>query len=118
MSAFDPKRTLPKRIDRRDRRIDSRFSRFPMLSSVARFLCDIAARWTMEKGGVAVGLATISVVGAAFLFSAEHVRTGPMNFIERYLNISLDGGDGSMEILVLVVLVAIVVAGALRLATK
>jgi len=31
----------------------------------------------MDKGGVAVGLATISVVGAALLFSAGHVRTGP-----------------------------------------
>ena len=72
----------------------------------------------MDKTGVAVGLATISVVGVAVLFSAEHVRTGPMDFIERHLNISPNGGDGSMEILVLVVLVAIVVAGALRLTTK
>jgi hypothetical protein len=31
----------------------------------------------MDQGGVAVALATISVVGAAVLFSAEHVRTGP-----------------------------------------
>ena len=72
----------------------------------------------MDKGGVAVGLATISVVGAALLFSAEHVRTGPMNFIERHLGFSPDGGDGSVEILVLVVLVMIVVAGALRLTRK
>jgi hypothetical protein len=47
----------------------------------------------MDKGGVAVGLATISVVGAALLFSAEHVRTGPMNFVKRHLSISPDGGD-------------------------
>jgi len=72
----------------------------------------------MEKGGVAVGLATISVVSAAFLFSAERFHTGPMNFIKRHLNISPDAGDGSMEVLVLVVLVAVVVAGALRLTTK
>jgi hypothetical protein len=78
-------------------------------------LADVPARWTKDKGGVAVGLATISIVGAALLFSAEHVRTGPM---ERYLNISPDGGDGSMEILFLVALVAIVVLGASRLATK
>ena len=62
----------------------------------------------MEKVGVTVGLATISVVGAAVLFSAEHVRTGPMTFIERYLNISPDGGDGSMELLLLVAVAAIV----------
>jgi hypothetical protein len=41
-----------------------------------------------------------------------------MSFIERHLNISPDGGDGSMEILLLVALVAIVVVGASRLATK
>jgi hypothetical protein len=41
-----------------------------------------------------------------------------MNFIERHLGFSPDGGDGSMETLVLVVLVMIIVAGALRLATK
>ena len=63
----------------------------------------------MDKVGVAVGLATISVVGAAVLFAAEHVRTGPMNFIERYLGFSPDGDDGSMEILALVALVMIVV---------
>ena len=72
----------------------------------------------MEKTGVAVGLATISVVGAAVLFAAEHVRTGPMDFIERHLGFSPDGGDGSMEILVLVALVMIVVAVGLWLTTK
>jgi hypothetical protein len=70
----------------------------------------------MDKTGVAVGLATISVVGAALLFSAEHVRYGPMNFMER--SFAPDGGDGSMEILVLVAIVAIVVVVALRLTTK
>jgi len=39
----------------------------------------------MEKGGVAVGLATISVVLAALVFAAEKALTGPMQFIERYL---------------------------------
>jgi hypothetical protein len=72
----------------------------------------------MEKTGVAVGLATISVVGAALLFSAEHVRHGPMDFIERYLGFAPDSGDGSMEILVLVATIAIVVAVALWLATR
>jgi hypothetical protein len=40
------------------------------------------------------------------------------NFIERHLNISPDGGDGSMEILLLVALVAIVDLLASRLATR
>ena len=39
----------------------------------------------MDKGGVAVDLATISVAGAAVLFAAEHVHTGRKNFIERHL---------------------------------
>jgi hypothetical protein len=41
-----------------------------------------------------------------------------MNFIERHLGFSPDGSDGSMEILLLLALVTIVVAGALRLTTK
>jgi len=72
----------------------------------------------MDKAGVAVGLATVSVVAAAVLFAAEHVRNGPMNFIEHHLGFSPDGGDGSVEILVLAALIMIVVAGAQRLATK
>ena len=71
----------------------------------------------LGKGGVAVGLATISVVLAALVFAAEKTHTGPMQFIERHLGFSPDGGDGSMEILVVVVLVAIVALGATRLAT-
>jgi hypothetical protein len=72
----------------------------------------------LSRGGDNGGLAAISVVGAALLFASEHIHTGPMNFIERHLGISPDGGDGSMEILFLVVLVTIVVAGALRLTAK
>jgi len=72
----------------------------------------------MEKAGVAVGLATISVVLAAVVFAAENAVTGPMQFIERHLGFSPDGGDGSTEILVAVLLVALVVLGATRLATK
>ena len=72
----------------------------------------------MDKAGVAVGLATISVVSAAILFAAERLHTGPMDFIERHLGFSPDDGDGSMEVLIAVVLVAIIVSVALRLATK
>ena len=72
----------------------------------------------MDKAGVAVGLATISVVGSALLFAAEHTLKGPMQFIERYLGFSPDGGDGSMEILVAMMLIVIVVVTGLRLATK
>jgi len=72
----------------------------------------------MDKAGVAVGLATISVVFAAVVSAVENAREGPIQFIERHLGFLPDGGDGSMEILVLVVLVALVVLGAFRLATK
>jgi hypothetical protein len=72
----------------------------------------------MDKAGVAVGLATISVVSAAILFASERVHTGPMDFIERHFGFSPDNGDGSVEILVAVVMVFIVVAVGLRLATK
>jgi len=47
----------------------------------------------MDKGGVAVDLATISVAGAAVLFAAEHVHTGRKNFIERHLGFSPDSGE-------------------------
>jgi hypothetical protein len=75
--------------------------------------------WLMDnKAGVAFGLATISVVFAAVVFVAENARDGrPMQFIERHLGFSPDGGDGSMEVLVAIVLVAIISLGALRLAT-
>jgi hypothetical protein len=72
----------------------------------------------MDKSGVAVGLATISVVLAAVVFAAETASTGPMQFIERHLGFSPDGSDGLVEILVGVGLVALVVLGATRLATK
>ena len=72
----------------------------------------------MDKAGVAFGLATISVVFAAVLCAAENALTGPKQFIERYSGFSPDGGDGSMEILIVVVLVALAVVGAARLATK
>jgi len=43
---------------------------------------------------------------------------GRYNLLNGILGFSPDGGDGPMEILVLVVLVALVVLGAFRLATK
>jgi hypothetical protein len=71
----------------------------------------------MEKAGVAFGLATMSVVFAAVVFVAENARDAPMQFIERQFGFSPDGGDGSIEVLVVIVLVAIISLGALRLAT-
>ena len=66
----------------------------------------------MDKAGVAVGLATISIVGAALLFSAEHVREFYRTSFEHF------AGWRRWFDLLLVALVAIVVLGASRLATK
>ena len=41
-----------------------------------------------------------------------------MDFIERYLGFSPDGGDGPFEVMTLVVLAVLIVAGAFRLAFK
>jgi len=55
----------------------------------------------MESGGVAVGLATISVVLAAVVFAGENALTGPIQFIERYFGLFArrrrrsDGNTGS-----------------------
>jgi len=71
-----------------------------------------------RAGGVAVGLASISIVCAAALFAAERLHTGPMNFIERYFGFSPDDGDGSLEVWIAVALVIGVVLVGLRLATR
>jgi hypothetical protein len=41
-----------------------------------------------------------------------------MDFIERHSGFSLDDGDGSMEVMLLTVLVMIITAAAFRLASK
>ena len=54
----------------------------------------------MDKVGVAVGLATISVVGAVLLFSAGHVRTGPEQPPRWFLLASTgcaEGGEMSLQ---------------------
>jgi len=79
---------------------------------------DDRAESKSASGAVAVGLTTISIVLAAVVFAAETASTGPMHFIETHLGFSPDGGDGSMELLVAVVLVAIISVGGLRQATK
>jgi uncharacterized membrane protein len=72
---------------------------------------DDRAESKSASDAVAVGLAILSVVLAAVVFAAEAASTGPMQFIET-------GGDGSMEVLAMVVLVAIITMLGLRLTTK
>jgi len=54
--------------------------------------------------------------GSARIFSCDvwRIRLAPT---ERQFGFSPDGGDGSIEVLVVIVLVAIISLGALRLAT-
>ena len=47
--------------------------------------------------GVVIGLSSIiAVCGAVLLW--VHRQSAPMDFIERHLGFSPDGGDGSMEV--------------------
>ena len=68
--------------------------------------------------GALIGLATIIAVCGAVLNWVHHNSAVPMDFIERHLGFSPDGGDGSMEVLVFTVLVLIITTVALRWASK
>ena len=66
--------------------------------------------------GVLIGLSSIIAVSGAVLFWAHRNSAAPMQFIERYLGFSPDDCDGSME--VLLILVMIVTLAAFRWASK
>ena len=67
--------------------------------------------------GVLIGLGSISAVCAAVLYWVQRDSAAPIDFFERYLGIG-GRGDGSMEVLFIIVLVMIVTATAFRLASK
>jgi hypothetical protein len=67
---------------------------------------------------VLFGLTTIITVCGAVLLSVHHQSAAPMNFIERHLGFSPDNGDGSMELILIAVLLMIVTAWAFRWASK
>jgi hypothetical protein len=52
----------------------------------------------MDRTGVAVRLATLSIVCAAVLFAAERLHTGPMNFLERHFGFSPGDGEPSCSL--------------------
>ena len=67
--------------------------------------------------GVLIGLGSfIAVCGAVLLW--VHRKSAPMDFIERHLGFSPDDGDGSMEVMLLTVLVMIIATVGFRLASK
>jgi hypothetical protein len=71
-----------------------------------------------NQRGVLVGLGCVIAVCTAVLLFVHRKNTASMDFIERHLGFSPDGGDGSLEVVLLVVAAMLIVAGAFRLAFK
>ena len=69
---------------------------------------DLAAR------GALIGLGSIIAACGTLLMWVLHKSAAPMDFIERHLGFSPDDGDGSMEVILLSVLVMIITAVAFR----
>ena len=67
---------------------------------------------------VLIGLGFIIAVCGAVVLWVERNSAAPMDFIERHLGFSPDGGDGSMEALLITVFVMIITLVAFRLASK
>jgi hypothetical protein len=64
-----------------------------------------------DTRGVLIGLVSIIMLCGVVLYSiGHHPSHESLDFIERHLGFSPDGGDGSMEILILIVLAMIVAA--------
>jgi len=68
--------------------------------------------------GVMIGLGSIIAVFGALLIWVLHKSAAPMNFIERHLDFSPDGGDGSMEVILHAVFFMIFALVAFRLGFK
>jgi len=67
---------------------------------------------------VLIALGSIIAVCGVLLLWVNHTIAAPMDFIERHLGFSPDGGDGSMEVMLLTVLFMIIAAVAFRWAFK
>ena len=72
----------------------------------------------MTARPVLIGLGFIIAVCGTVVLWVERNGAAPLDFIERHLGFSPDNGDGSMEALLITVLVMIVTVGALRWASK
>ena len=68
--------------------------------------------------GVVIGLGSIIAVCGAVLHWVHHNSASPMDFIERHLGLSPDGGDGSVEALLITMLVMIITVVGFRWALK
>ena len=67
---------------------------------------------------VLIGLAFIIAVCGAVVLWVERNSAAPMDFIGRHLGFSPDGGNGSLEALLITVLVTIITVVAFRWALK
>jgi hypothetical protein len=87
---------------------------------VAEYLCLGHKEYAVDPNarGVLIGLGYIIAVCGAVLLWVEHNSAAPMDFIERHLDFSPDGGDGSIEVLLITVLVMIVTVAAFHWASK
>ena len=68
--------------------------------------------------GALIGLGSIIAACGTLLMWVLHKSAAPMDFIERHLGFSPDDGDGSMEVLLITVLVMIVTVAGFRWASK
>jgi hypothetical protein len=68
--------------------------------------------------GVLIALGSIIGICGAVLLWVERNSAGPMEFIERHLGFSPDDGNGSVEVVLVTVLVMIIALTAFRLASK
>jgi hypothetical protein len=68
--------------------------------------------------GALIALGSIIAVCGALVLWVERNSAVPMDFIERYLNFSPDDGDGSMEVILITVLVMMVTVVGFRWASK
>lgn len=68
--------------------------------------------------GVMIGLVSAITLFVAFLFLVDHEGSKSLDFIERHLGFSPDGGDGSMEVMFFVAMATIVVVAALGLTVR
>ena len=67
---------------------------------------------------VLIALGSIIAVCGVVLLWVNHTVAAPMDFIERHLGFSPDDGDGSIEVMLLTVLVMVITVVAFRLASK
>jgi len=67
---------------------------------------------------VLIALGSIIAVCGVLLLWVNHTIAAPMDFIERHLGFSPDDGNGSVEVVLVTVLVMIIALTAFRLASK